>query len=312
MSTVTEQVIRSMATLGYQIRVISIDRLQELQAELEATRSTYKEVDEHLKRYLDAFDFTKPADFTEAQSIIIVAAPQPIVRVHFEWKDAVHAILIPPMYLLNTGVENEPFHKNVLKITEALSETLRPMNYRLKKHHIPCKLLAARSGLAEYGRNNVCYVEGQSSYYWMGAYLSDMPCDHDSWQEIRTMDNCVDCDRCARQCPTGAIPDDRFLLRAGRCMTLHNESSGILPTWISPFWNNALIGCMRCQLVCPVNRKAGMPIQDSVTFDESETAMLLENRSFEHLSPETVQKLEQINFIEDYELLCRNLIPLLR
>ena len=58
---------------------------------------------------------------------------------------------------------------------------------------------------------------------------------------------------CVKACPTGAIREDNFLIRAERCLTYYNEEPGNLPQWIDIKWHNALIGCRICEKVCPEN-----------------------------------------------------------
>ena len=41
------------------------------------------------------------------------------------------------------------------------------------------KLAAVRSGLAQYGRNNICYVEGMGSFFSFHAYLTDRVFEED-------------------------------------------------------------------------------------------------------------------------------------
>lgn len=103
-----------------------------------------------------------------------------------------------------------------------------------------------RSGLAEYGKNNICYVSGMGSFLQIVAAYSDLPCSEDGWREPVMMKSCDGCDLCRRVCPTGAIPSDRFLLRGERCIVYHNEKRGDVPfpDWMAASWHNCLIGCM--------------------------------------------------------------------
>jgi epoxyqueuosine reductase len=52
---------------------------------------------------------------------------------------------------------------------------------------LPLKLLAAHSGLAVYGRNNIAYVSGMGGFLGLTAVYSDLPCEQDSWQEPQLM-----------------------------------------------------------------------------------------------------------------------------
>jgi epoxyqueuosine reductase len=139
------------------------------------------------------------------------------------------------------------------------------------------------------------------------AACSDLPCEDDPWREPQALERCAACVGCLRHCPTGAIADDRFLLRAERCLTYHNEAADEFPNWIDPSWHHCLIGCMRCQSVCPENAAVRDWCEDRATFSEQETALLVQCAPLERLPAETAAKLRSLEINEDYVPLCRNL-----
>lgn len=67
--------------------------------------------------------------------------------------------------------------------------------------------------------------------------------------------DCANCSVCLKNCPTGAISVNRFLIHGEKCMTYLNEYAPNydFPEWVKPEWHNSLIGCMSCQLKCPKN-----------------------------------------------------------
>jgi epoxyqueuosine reductase len=147
----------------------------------------------------------------------------------------------------------------------------------------------------------------------MGSFLqlvgafSDLPCDGDPWREPKALDRCESCVVCLRLCPTGAITNDRFLLHAERCLTYHNEAAGDFPNWIDPSSHHCLIGCMRCQTVCPENRAVQEWFEDRAEFSEHETTLFIRRVPFDRLPSETAAKMKSLEINEDYRLLCRNL-----
>jgi epoxyqueuosine reductase len=147
------------------------------------------------------------------------------------------------------------------------------------------------------------------SFLQLVAVYSDLPCQRDSWQEAQMMKSCRKCYACRQNCPTGAIPDDRFLLRAERCIVFHNEKKGDIPfpVWIDPSWHNCLFGCLHCQRVCPQNREFLRWIEEKEEFSQEETALLLEGVPRERLPAATVRKLEHLDLLEDTDRLPRNL-----
>lgn len=172
---------------------------------------------------------------------------------------------------------------------------------------LPLKTLAARSGLAQYGRNNICYVAGMGSFFQLVGAFSDLPAEDDAWGEPKALARCESCVACLRQGPTAASASDRFLLRAERCLTYHNEAAGGFPSWIHPSWHHCLIGCLRCQTACPENRTVRKWFEDRAEFSERETALLVRSVPFHELPAETAAKLRSLEINEDYRLLCRNL-----
>jgi len=123
------------------------------------------------------------------------------------------------------------------------------------------------------------------------------------------MKNCEECELCRRACPTGAIPSDRFLLRAERCITYHNEKKGDVPfpNWMDASWHNCIQGCMRCQKVCPLNRQFLRWIGEEEEFSEEETALLLVGVSRDRLPEETLRKQKHLSMVDYFDSLPRNL-----
>ena len=92
------------------------------------------------------------------------------------------------------------------------------------------------------------------------------------------MDLCQKCTACLRHCPTGAITSERFLLRAERCITFHNEepSDVPFPAWLDASWHNCLVGCLHCQSICPENKDYLAWVGEGAKFSAEETALLVE------------------------------------
>jgi len=109
------------------------------------------------------------------------------------------------------------------------------------------------------------------------------------------------------KCPTGAIREDRFLISAKKCLTFFNEKSDNFPEWINPSWHNSLIGCMKCQDVCSVNKDYTNCIVPEGEFTEEETLMILKGVSKDKFRLETIEKLKKLYMLDDYSLLPRNL-----
>ncbi|MCP4600531.1 MAG: hypothetical protein GY847_08360 [Proteobacteria bacterium] len=307
MNRVIERLYTNLEDRSLKARVVSIQRLKDLEEEIEGRHTQGVFDEEFYQEGMSFFSFQPPDDFQTAASLIVVAVPRPQTKVNFTWRGKTLTLIIPPTYL---GVSEVPRH-----IESLLTEWLAPKGYRVASARMPRKLLAVRSGLAEYGRNNISYIPGMGSFFQIMIYYSDLPCQEDTWRESRMMDSCQDCQICLSKCPTGAITSERFLLRAERCLTFHNERSADhpFPDWIDPAWHNCLVGCMLCQKFCPENKAFLKCFEGNEAFSHEETSLLLKGTSFFQLPDITRVKLERIGLLDLLmEVLPRNLRVFLR
>jgi epoxyqueuosine reductase len=287
---------------GYRGSVLPIEHVAQLKHEIEE-RLSQKEIDAGLyERYLTYFKFDVAANLPEARSIIITAAPQPQRKITFHFNGQIYSVIIPPTYYTDT--DNQ--------IRNMLQNILSSDGCQLHRAALPLKLLAVCSGMARYGKNNIAYVEGLGSFVRLTAFLSDMPTGRGDWLEPQVMKECDKCKACLNGCPTGAIVPDRFLIHAERCITFHNESSEEFPEWIDPAWHNSLVGCMKCQIVCPVNKRYIKWVEEGEDFTEAETELILSGVPLDHIPPETTHKLNRCYMLDYLDVLPRNLRALLK
>lgn len=289
-----------LANSGYRCKIISSTHIDDLKAEIENQHRHGRFDQEFYQEELTGFDFKIAASLAGAASLIIVAAPQPPVRVTFNLQGQSLRAIIPPTYSYQTDRD----------IQALLERRLKPDGFQVKKAKLPWKLLAVRSGLAQYGKNNITYVDGWGSYHRLAAFISDLPTSEDHWQEPKVLERCENCKACMKACPTGAIAADRFLLHGERCLTFHNERRGEFPQWIKPSWHNCLVGCLYCQKACPVNKDVAKTVNDGPIFSEKETAFILQGPPPKEIPQAAIQKLEQLDMIEYLTVLGRNLIAL--
>jgi epoxyqueuosine reductase len=259
-------------------------------------------LDKHLAEVYLQFDYDVTASLPGVQSLSIIAIPQPVTRATFSWRNKAYTGDIPPTYIGKT---------DDARVKDTLTTLVGP-EFKLVRVHLPVKTLAVKSGLAQYGKNNITYVPGFGSYHRLVAFATDRSWQEDSWSESKMMKICEGCNKCRENCPTHCIPTDRFLLHAENCLTWHNEREDDLVSWIKPEWHHMLIGCMRCQLVCPVNRDQLNKIVPGVAFSEEETARLLQKTPWNTLSDEIRRKLTEIAMDDSYEVLARNLEVLIK
>jgi epoxyqueuosine reductase len=282
---------------GYRGKIVSIEHVGELETEImERYRKGLLDPDLY-NAYLASFDFACQQKLKDARSLIIITVPQPQVQLTFLREDKSYAVFIPPTYY--SAIDNE--------VADFLKTVLQPQGYQLQKVRLPEKLLAVRSGLAFYGKNNITYVKGMGSFQRPVVFISDYPCEEDSWGEATVLEHCENCSACLKACPTNAIVSDRFQLYAERCLTFHNESDSAFPQWLSPSWHNCLVGCMICQKVCPANKEVVKWTEAGATFDHDETNLILEGVPRERLPRKTFEKIKSLDMMRYYDVLKRNL-----
>jgi epoxyqueuosine reductase len=281
----------------YHYRIVSTNRLSDLESELSAKAAEGCFNNEFYQERLISFKFRPPADVGKADSIIVIAVPQPIVDVIFEFKGKQHSVTIPPTYDVRADDE----------IRHQLEQILQPDGYHFTRVNLPLKLLAARSGLVKYGRNNICYASGMGSFHRLVAFYSNLPCYDEHWGNPDLLERCNTCSACIAKCPTHAISKDRFLLRAEQCLTFHNERAKDIPEYIDRSWHHCLLGCMFCQRYCPENKPFLLWSEKREHFSEEETVILLDGTPLEQVPSSTRNKLNQLSLIDDYSLIARNL-----
>ena len=269
---------------GYKGKIVSAKHIPDLRQDVRKHHEAKLLDPDFYEQYKSYFEFKPDVDFAEIKSLFIISVPQPQFEAIFHWNNKKISLLIPPTYLYGRKVTDQ--------LTEFLNEILRPSGYNAAYAMLPQKTLAVRSGLAEYGRNNITFVQGTGSFHRLTTLYSDFPTEEDNWQELQMMDMCKECSACTSKCPTEAIPTDRFLLRAERCITYHNEHPPEIPfpQWINPTWHNCLVGCLHCQKVCPANKKVINWTEPGPEFSEEETKLILNGQNLDQLPIKTKKK----------------------
>lgn len=282
---------------GFRSAIVSAAHASELRETIERSRASGLIDDGVCRQYAAYFENMLTQNFPWARSIIAVAVPRPMLEATFIIEGKRHSVIIPPTY-----------EHSIDETVAAIIETaLSPYGFQIHRATLPQKLLAARSGLARYGKNSIAYVEGMGSFHRLIAFYTDLPIANDTWLDPLLLDECSGCNACSKKCPTGAIAPDRFQLRAERCLTYHNESSEPFPRWIHASWHHCLVGCMICQNCCPVNKDVRSWKELFAEFTDKESALLLNGAAIDELPPSLVTKFEDTDLLDDPGGLARNL-----
>ncbi|MDD1743466.1 MAG: hypothetical protein LUO85_02440 [Methanomassiliicoccales archaeon] len=295
--------LKALERDGCSAKTVPAGRLEQLKEDIESLSSTGALDEKVYNDYLLTMKYHVPPDFPEARSIIVIAVPQPQLKVAFRWKGRLMETIVPPTYASAREVDD--------RVKKVMTESVAPRQLRLEKAVIPLKTLAARSGLILYGRNNVGYVPKRGSFVRLTAFYSGLECEEDAWDERKMLPACKTCRNCLKACPNDVIREDRFLIRVERCLTYLNEQSAekAFPDWVDPAAHNAIVGCMHCQRVCPYNKAFIDSYADGGEFSEAETTYLLRGEFKGVRAKEMEEKLMRIGL--DLSVFPRNLRVLL-
>lgn len=303
MGILQHKLLSELDSKGFKARIVSIEHLEDLKSELENLFDSGVVDKELYEKELKSINYNYSNELPGAKSIIVIGMPQPIRKLSFNWSKKVHEVLIPPVYTSETD-------RQVRSIMEAL---LNPEGFKFSKATLPLKLLAVKSGLSMYGRNNISYIPGLGSFNKLIAFITDIPFIEDSWQDVKTMPTCDNCNACLKNCPTSAIDSKRFVIHINKCITYFNEYSGEFPSWLNSDSHNSLVGCMRCQTICPANAGYIKTIEINDVFSEDEISLILNNTDINILPEKTKNTLEKLD-LADYhkeKILSRNLSVLI-
>lgn len=291
--------------MDYGYKTLSIGHLNELQEDIDKLQHEGKiSNNEIFRSYIDTKKFIIPENIPDAKSIIIIAISGKLGVINFNLDAEKHDAMIPPNYY-DRGVEIEDLKNLILK------EIIKKPGYKIEyTRDLHLKLLAVRSGLGKYGRNNICYVDKMGSLFNLYAFFTDFQFDEDNWYDIRMMETCEKCTICIKNCPTGAIPapnDENFVININKCIPVYNEIRGIVPDWIPSNAHNALMGCLKCQIPCPGNRDALKKMWRFEDISEKETKMILDGKIDEKLVNSISEKLKMFSPSD-----ADNMIPVIK
>jgi epoxyqueuosine reductase len=293
---------------GYRISFADIGLLDLVKEKLERRKADGEFPPGFYEDNLGIFKCPGKGALRRFESILIVAVPAPAHILKFEREGGEVATILPPTYL-----RYRPLFEQVRE--EIQGEVLggKP---GIEILQAPLKSLAVVSGLAVYGRNNLTYIPGLGSFYQLAGYLFDGIAESANPPDRldRSLGLCGTCRACIKACTMGAICEDRFLIHAERCYTLLSESSRPIPDNIHPPSPECLIGCLRCQEVCPANKGMLKRVQAPVSFTAAETEALLNEGEIRDRRLNTVieAKFKTLGVSEGVPIFRRNLRRLVK
>lgn len=297
-------VLAALAAAGWTARVVPAERLDDLRSRVAGTLASGQLPGSTAGHIADEVAFAVPPELPAVRSVVVGATSRPLTRATLTVDGEPREVVVPPHYA--------GYHTVPRGLTAALAAALAPTGHAAAGFEPPLKTLAACSGLARYGRNNIAYVPGLGSYLLLAACATDAPPPGDaSWDEPSMLDRCERCSACQRACPSGAIRADRFLLQTDRCLTTVNEDEAAFPDWVDPAWHHCAVGCLRCQQACPENATVDLRVAPAEVFDAAETAAILAGAPGVDHTPATREKIARCGLDYSPALIARNLRALI-
>jgi epoxyqueuosine reductase len=289
--------LQELEALGIKAAFASLNHLDSLKEDIDLPLLQGKIPPKIADDYLQ-YDFTVPEGF---HSLLIASCRIPNTSIHVETEFGMKEMILPTVYF-NTPEANA--------FTTTMATFFEKHGIESKKVHLPLKLLAARTGLGQYGRNNISYVDDFGSYHKLTAFYTTYRIPETTWSELHFHPYCSDCHVCEVSCPTGIISHDQFMIDTSKCLPLPNEIEGSFPDWVKPKAHNALMGCLRCQSNCPINPPMDSTTRHQADFTLDEIAKIKGHDAFESLDLSLQTKINDLCFEDYYSVFKRNFLAL--
>ncbi len=271
---ISETLIEWARQRGYKVGFAGVSVLETVQEKLTERREKGEFAPGFFEENLGVFRYLERVSIRQPESIVVVAVPRPAHILKFELEAGPVETVLPPTYVRYRG------------LFESVRQDLEIAAFGRDGHvetvQAPLKSLAVCLGQASYGRNNITYIPEFGSYFQLAGYVTDVSLGTtaENIQLERKLGSCSSCQACLKACPRGAIAEDRFLIHAEKCYTLCSESANPIPSDAVPPSPDCLIGCLKCQDVCPANKGLLKRENAEVSFTKDETLSLLEDGDF--------------------------------
>jgi epoxyqueuosine reductase len=275
--------------------IIDINRIMEIQEEIALQKgSTSLETSPYCTDY---YDFEMIKNQKSINSVFIVATPSPFYVLRTKYNEKNIDLKIPPIYGNRSDIL-----ENIKSVTAKIFT-----KYGLSTFPVilPKKLLAVYSGLAQYGNNGLAYIKGMGSYFRLTTFATDFRNNTYTWIKPSLMNSCAHCGKCIENCPTKALKHGTPWVNVNKCITEFNEQEGDFPDWLHRDWHNCVIGCIKCQEVCPLNNKEWRTI--IIPIEYSEVEELLHSKYFSDLSEHLKTILKSLDLDRYYTEIKRNI-----
>ena len=135
-------------------------------------------------------------------------------------------------------------------VSVQLARFIRALGWRARAHHlrnylVMCVPVAVDAGIGELARCGYVVSRRLGANFRLATITTDMPLAYDRPVDLGMQDFCSKCQKCATNCPSGAIPrGDMIEVRGVRKWKLNPEACLL-------YWGKTGYTCSICQTVCP-------------------------------------------------------------
>ena len=257
------QIIQQLEAEGFRAAFLPISAMEQVREHYDTLPQRGPDT-KWLRKSIEHFNNNRPPELDfEPRSILVAAYPYTGAKLVLRRGGRAIEIPVPPNCL---DCPAEWRIKEILKAGDCRFAHTAGISQ---------KLLAALSGLGQYGRNNICYIGGWGSYCGMCGFFMDIRYEGPVRENLR-MEACETCDICRKACPTGAIGDTQ-VIDASHCLAhVNNGYKRRIPRWVPKDAHHALVECLRCQECCP--RNPPVDYSHALELNEAETRRLLSRK----------------------------------
>ena len=284
----------------YKSKTVSVKHVRELKKWFDQLENEKKiGTNKTFRSYIGGFKFDPEEILPGAKSIVIISIPQKISSITFNYKGKKTKILIPTGYV-DDGTTFEGIKARIMN--DIIKDPVKKLQEQV---HLPLKTVSVRSGLADYGKNNITFVDEYGSFHQLIGLYTDKELE-DNWRPLNMLRLCKGCSICIKDCPTKCIRDENFVIDVNHCITLYNELPDPFPEWIPPEVHHTLVGCLKCQYTCPANETRIKEIDKLAELTEKETEFLLGESKDENIHKQIAGKLPRFPSVNNLDYFRRN------
>ena len=207
-----------------------------------------------------------------AKSIISCAVSYNIINIKTKKDNKIRGII-------SNAAIGEDYHnilKNKMKSLCDEISLFTPFEYKIFTDTGPLcdREVARRSNLGFIGKNTSLIIPNVGGKIFLGYIITNLELEYNN---IEIKNNCHNCNKCIKVCPTGALSNTFY---PEKCISYLTQSKELLSYEDMKNINKQLYGCDLCQNVCPYNKKSENSVDIDICFPQIEKILNMSNKEF--------------------------------